>query len=108
MLGEAWRLGLMPAEDYHRAIDVHAIRGQTLPRGRALAAGELRTLLAVTAADETPAGLRDTALLAVAYAGGLRRAELVALDLTDFDPETGGLAVRQRQGLQVADRLHRR
>jgi Phage integrase family len=36
---------------------------------------------------------RDTALVALAYAGGFRRAELVALDVTDYDREAGRLRV---------------
>jgi site-specific recombinase XerD len=36
---------------------------------------------------------RDTALVALAYAGGFRRAELVALDLADYDRESGRLRV---------------
>jgi len=36
VLREAWRLGLMSAEDLQRSIDLPAVRGERLPRGRAL------------------------------------------------------------------------
>ena len=36
---------------------------------------------------------RDAALVALAYAGGFRRAELVALDLGDYDRDSGRLRV---------------
>src|SRR5262249_14437376 len=36
---------------------------------------------------------RDTALVALAYPGGFRRAELVALDLADYDRDSGRLRV---------------
>ena len=35
VLREAWRLGLMSAEDLQRSIDLPAVRGERLPRGRA-------------------------------------------------------------------------
>jgi integrase len=97
-LKEAWRLGQMNAEDYHRAVDVPAVSGSTLPKGRCLTPGELHALFDVCAADETPAGARDGALLAVMFGGGLRRAEAVALDVEDYDPETGALTIRGGKG----------
>ena len=99
VLREAWRLGYVSAEDYHRAADLPAVRGSTLPRGRALTAGELRALFSAVAEDARPATrARDAALLAVLYGAGVRRAEAVGLDVADFDPETGALTIRRGKG----------
>ncbi len=97
-LRESWRLGQMPAEAYYRAVDVPAIRGQAAPRGRALAEAEIAALLAACGRDASPAGARDAAIVAVLLASGLRRAELAALELADWEPASGALVVREGKG----------
>jgi len=97
-LREAWRLGFIPEADYRRAIDIQGIRGETLPRGRALSPGEIAALLGACGADPTPAGRRDGALIGVLFGTGIRRAEACGLDLEDFDAETGELRVRHAKG----------
>ena len=97
-LKEAWRLGQVDAESYHRAVDLAPVKGTTLPRGRALATGELRTLFSACQADTTPAGARDAAMIALLYGAGLRRSEVVALDMGDYNPETGELVIRAGKG----------
>lgn len=101
---EAWRLGLMPSEDQRRIEKLRGVRGVRLVRGRSLAPGELAALASACAGDRSPAGARDAAIIAVLYETGIRRAELVGLDLADYEPESGDLAVRAGKGDK--DRLH--
>lgn len=98
VLQEAWRLGKMTAEEYRRAADVSAVRGSTLPRGRAISKSELSRLFVVCAKDRTIAGRRDAAILAVLYNCGLRRSELVDLDVSDYDADEAALVVRSGKG----------
>lgn len=86
---EAWRLGLCSGEDFERVRDVGGVRGSRLRAGRALSRPEERALF--EACDSSPRGLRDGALLALLLGGGLRRAEVVSLDLGDC--EAGARAV---------------
>ncbi len=103
VLQECWRLGYMSAEDYHAAVDVKTIKSHTLPRGRALASGEIAALMGACGRDSSSAGSRDAALIAVLYGAGLRRSEAVALDISDYNDETGELAIRGAKGRK--DRL---
>lgn len=97
-LREAWRLGYINAEDFHRAIDLPSVRGSTLPRGRALSDGELRALFATCKSDTSARGARDAAMLGLLYGSGLRRSEIVALDVADYDAELHAVAVRSGKG----------
>ena len=47
VLEKAWKLGLMSAEDYHRAIAIERKTGQRLLKGRALSIGEVQALFYV-------------------------------------------------------------
>jgi site-specific recombinase XerD len=93
VLREAWRLGLMNGEDLARAVDLASVPGTSLPAGRYVEDGEVRRLVAACLADQSPGGRRDAAVLAALFAGGLRRAEAVALDVDHYDLTTGHLTV---------------
>ncbi len=94
----ARNLGLLTAEEHDRIRDVKAARGSRLPAGRAVLAGELGALVAACTADRTPAGVRDAAIFAVLYIGGIRRSELAGLAVTDWTPEPPTLRVRHGKG----------
>jgi integrase/recombinase XerD len=96
-LKAAWRLELLVDRDYNRAIDVPGVKNHVPLRGRAASIGEVRALLDVCR-DGSPLGVRDAALLALAYGTGLRRAEIVALDVVDYQAENGELLVRRGKG----------
>lgn len=98
VLREAWELGQLDTDSYQRAVSVRAVRGETVPRGRSISKGELRALFGACLRDHTPIGARDAALLAVLYGSGLRRAEAAALNVGDYDPESGSLQVRAGKG----------
>lgn len=96
VLREAWRLGQLSTDDLHRAIDLPAVRGERLPVGRAVTGPELAALFA--SCEATPGGVRDAALIAVLYGTGVRRSEVVALDVADVDLEAASLRVRHGKG----------
>ena len=62
-------------------------------RGRALTFGEIMALMAVCAADPSPAGVRDAAIVALLRVAGLRRAEVSGLDLAAYDRQAERLTV---------------
>ena len=93
VLKSAVRLGLMDLAAYQAATDFKGVKGETLPRGRALAPGELRALVRACLEGSGPAGERDAAVLALLYGCGLRRAEAVGLELGDVDLDGGVVTV---------------
>ncbi len=96
VLRRAWQHGDLDRADLERRLDaLKTVKGGSAP-GRALDMGQVARLFGA-AADGTPAGVRDAALLALLYGVGLRRAEAAAADLADLDvtgAETWALRVR--------------
>ncbi len=93
VLREALRLELMDGADYARAVDVINVKVSTKLRGRALTEDEILALFQACYDDPTPAGFRDAALIALLRSSGLRRSEVVNLNLKDFNPKTGAMEV---------------
>lgn len=99
VLREAWRLKQIGSDDYQAAIDLKPISGEETEAaaGRSLDAAELTALLQSCARDRGPAGVRDGALIALAYACGLRRAEIVAIDVADYDAAQQTVRIRGKR-----------
>jgi site-specific recombinase XerD len=98
VLRAAWRVGYMTAEEFHRAADLKSVSCSTLPAGRELTDRELANIFAELRKDTTQAGTRDYAILGLLYGCGLRRAELAALNLADFDREGQSIKVLHGKG----------
>jgi integrase/recombinase XerD len=98
-LRAAWNLGYLTAEEYQRAVDLKPITGEQpeAATGRALKFGEWVALLSICSADASPAGVRDAAMIALFKIAGLRRAEMAALNLEDYDREQQTLTVRGKR-----------
>ncbi len=98
VLYSAKKLKLISAVDYGEAVELPSVKGTAELRGRALTQAEVAALMRACRQDPTATGARDAALLAILLGSGLRRSEVVALDLADFDPTAGALKVRGGKG----------
>ena len=67
---------------------------------KAISVSEVQRLLAAAAVGDTPAALRDTALLEVLYGTGARISEAVGLDIDDVDVEAGVVRLQGKGGKQ--------
>src|SRR5690606_25159386 len=92
---EAWRRGQTGAEDYARASGLAPVRQSRLPVGQHVPPEVVGA--ALSACDDSPAGKRDAALIAVLYSTGCRRAEVCGLALDDYDPGARSLRVRGKR-----------
>lgn len=90
----AWRMRWITNETYESIKDLKAQGEQRLARGRSVPTKELAALLQVCRQDERLHGSRDAAIIWTLYGGGLRRAELVALDVSDLMERSQALLVR--------------
>lgn len=74
---------------------IRRTRGTAQHRASPITADHLIRM--VSFCNDDPIGTRDKALLAIGFAGALRRAELVALDIEDLDFRADGIALTIRK-----------
>jgi integrase len=88
------------AIEAERAARVGDVKQESAKPGRSVSADEVRALLQACMTDSSPAGIRDAAMIAVAFATGMRRAELCALQWEDVASIEDGytLALRATRG----------
>jgi site-specific recombinase XerD len=95
----AWKLELMNAEDYRRAVDIENVTSTTLPAGRDISTGEMMALANACTTDvdkggkPTVAGIRDAAMIGILYTCGLRRSEVANLELKNYEVDSGKISI---------------
>lgn len=72
------------AEQALRVVAVKDVKGERPERGRHIQQGELSALMDACISDPSPAGIRDAAIIALAWATGLRREEIAGIALADL------------------------
>jgi len=90
----AWRMKLITGDTYEAIKDLKPKGEKRVDRGRSVPPRELKALLKVCRDDPRIQGLRDAAMIWTLYGGGLRRAELVGLDLRDLRERDQAILVR--------------
>lgn len=95
---EAWKLELISDSVYLRIMAEKGVKGDSPPAGRLISEDEKRALFKACERDPTICGVRDGAVFAVMFGAGLRRSEVVQLDLEDWHPEDRLLIVRRGKG----------
>ena len=98
VLNEAYRLDLMSANDYQKAVDIKYVKGTNKRRGRALESDEISGLIHCCRERQRPIDRRDAALIAILRCGGIRRQELARLKLADLNIKTGELTIDRGKG----------
>lgn len=98
VLTEAFRLDLMDAKDYFKAVDVAKVKGTGKLRGRALSTPEIEALVNSCYESRSVIGLRDAAIIAILRCGGIRRQEMVRLKCQDLCLKTGELTILKGKG----------
>ncbi len=90
---EAWTMKQLDTDNFQHIKQVRSVRGNRLPKGRALERYEIKTLFFTCENDVSTKGLRDAAILGVLVGCGLRRSEIISLDMKHI--------IRREQALRV-------
>ncbi|WP_051252651.1 tyrosine-type recombinase/integrase [Ferrimonas kyonanensis] len=81
----AYEMGLYEHRHYSQIQSIRRLRGSRVNKGREVTKSEIQSLLRQCRHDCGPKGCRDLALLSLLFGTGVRRAELVGIDLAHLD-----------------------
>ncbi len=95
VLKKCMQLSLIPV-DVYLTMEIKNIRGEEETRGRHIEQDDMLKLF-TELRNWGDIGVRNLAILTIARFG-IRRAEIVNVELSDYDPETGALTVRAGKG----------
>lgn len=104
VLAKARALGLMTADEQRAATRFATVRGPARRPLRRLSTEEWHRLVGACERDPSPAGARDAALFALLFGARLRRSEVVAIEVDDYDPRSGTMRRRPPRPPLVANR----
>ena len=90
----SWQRDQISTDNYQRIKDLKPPRGSRLLKGRDIDVAERAALIQTCSHDNTPAGIRDTTIMAVLITTGMRRSELVSLKLPDINLQSGKTIIR--------------
>lgn len=92
VLKVSWKLNMINTDDYMRRSDVADVKGHREPKGRHVSPGEIRRLFDACGTFKDPwMGARNSAMIALLFGLGMRRAEAAALNVSDVDLETSAV-----------------
>jgi integrase/recombinase XerD len=97
----AWHFGQMPHEQYERLCDVPGVPARRDSRrraARALAVSEIDALFKSCEREQGLCAVRDACMIALLYAGGLRREEACSVTLANYSRRTHQLTVKGKGG----------
>lgn len=98
VLRQALLMDQVTQAQYAKCVAIRGVGGSATGAGRYVSAFEMNAIMKV-GAEPTVLGLRDSAMVALLYHCGLRRSELVGLNLHDYD--------RGNETLNVAGKGHK-
>lgn len=95
--GQAWELGLIADRAYQRIQRTKSLKVTRVPRHNVIEPEIMRELVNACAHGEPHAGLRDAALLSIGFGCGLRRSEIVGIDIQDINQSEKRILVRGKR-----------
>lgn len=105
VLKAGFLLGQFPALEWQRIQAIDSVKGKRLQAGRCLSNKEVLQLLHTSRHNDSVDAVRASIIIALMAYTGLRRSELVDLDVSDYNQRTGYLCIQSGKGQKQRELL---